>query len=128
MFYFGVVFLVVLGPPMSSMILFFCVSKCIASKGRSFVTFLACYHFFFSFANFLCCSFIVVSCNENFCYYLLKSRRHWLTAQEECRTFYAHLVSIHSASENEYIANTILREENIDEVHLGKINHSKDVL
>lgn len=94
---------------------------------NSFVVYFLTSYFFISFVNFLCCCFLVVTCIENFCYYLLKSRRHWFTAHEECRKFHANLVSIHSASENEYIANGILREENIDEVHLGKMNHSKDV-
>ena len=67
--------------------------------------------------------FLVVTCNENFCYYLLKKRQQWFAASEECRRFHGDLLSIHDASENEWIANTVLSERNIEEVHLGKLNN-----
>ncbi len=69
-----------------------------------------------------------MTCSENFCYYLLKKPRHWVPAHEECRRFHADLVSIHNESENQWITNTILREQNIDEVHLGRSNHLERIL
>ena len=57
---------------------------------------------------------------------MLKKPRHWFAAHEECRRFHADLVSIHDANENAWITNTILREQNIDQVHLGRLNHFED--
>ena len=78
------------------------------------------------FANLFCCHFIVVTCSDKFCYYLLKEPRNWLTSHEECHRFHANLVSITNANENEWITNKILRQQNIDEVHLGRWSYLKE--
>ncbi|XP_028392900.1 uncharacterized protein LOC114517402 [Dendronephthya gigantea] len=64
----------------------------------------------------------IVTCNEKFCYYLLKTSHHWLAAREECRRFHADLLSVHDADENQFIVDKILQEQNIDQVHLEMRN------
>ena len=62
----------------------------------------------------------VVTCNDHYCYYLLKSIVRWNVALAECRRFNADLLSIRDSSENEWIVDNILKTQAISSVHLGK--------
>ena len=70
-----------------------------------------CYWFYFTF--------LAVTCNDQYCYYLTKSEKSWSEALEECRNFNADLLSIHNAADNQWISNKILAKQDVDQVHLG---------
>lgn len=62
----------------------------------------------------------VVTCNDQYCYYLLKSTLHWSAAREKCRSFKAGLLSVRDVTENQWIVNNILKNQTVNRVHLGK--------
>lgn len=64
----------------------------------------------------------VVTCNDQYCYYLLKSTVRWNVALAECRRFNADLLSVHDSSEKDWIVGNILQAQAISRVHLGKLH------
>jgi hypothetical protein len=61
----------------------------------------------------------VVSCTDNFCYYLTSKQLSWTEAVKECRKFNADLVSIHSEVDQQWIITNILTPQSLDEIYIG---------